>query len=324
MQAIRASVLLLTYNQEQFVAEALQSLLDQDHDNLEIVVSDDCSRDSTWQQVLAVCQTYAGSKKIKLNRNDTNLGIGANYNKAFSLSSGDVLFSAAGDDVSLPQRCSQSLALWNERGQVPDLIATDAFDMTLDGRVCGTKIIDNLDDWGVSEWFLRRPYHFGASHMLTRRMVSIRPLDTRLNAEDQCLMFRALMMGGAVRLKVPLVKHRQNGVSSKAKPLSYSLKKAKLHKDASSALIETAQMRADALALGHAEHVCVSLNRMDALNQYVITVLQASHWGVRFKLLVTSSGVTWSKRIRFFVYAAFPWLFVPGMWLKSKLQGATA
>jgi glycosyltransferase involved in cell wall biosynthesis len=51
---LRASVLLLTYNQEGFVKEAMQSLIAQDVVDLEIVVSDDQSSDSTWEVVKLV------------------------------------------------------------------------------------------------------------------------------------------------------------------------------------------------------------------------------------------------------------------------------
>ena len=231
MTQLSASVVLLTYNQEAFVAEALQCLLDQDHDNLEIVVSDDASVDKTWDVVSALARNYSGFKKIILNRNSHNIGIGANYAKAFSLTSGDVIFSAAGDDVSLPSRCSDTLAAWVQAGMTPDLVATDAFDMTLSGEVIHVKTMDDVKNWTVADWFVKRPYHFGASHMLTRRMLELNALHPQLNAEDQCLMFRALLMGGALRVDKPLVKHRQNGVSYKAKPATYALKKAKLIKN---------------------------------------------------------------------------------------------
>jgi glycosyltransferase involved in cell wall biosynthesis len=110
MLTFRVSIILTTFNQELFVKDALQSLLEQDYDELEIVVSDDASKDQTWQIVSSIATEYVGSKKIILNRNANNLGIGANYAKAFSLTSGDVVFSAAGDDVSLPTRCSESIA----------------------------------------------------------------------------------------------------------------------------------------------------------------------------------------------------------------------
>lgn len=318
--AVRASVVLLTFNQELYVKDALQSLLDQDYEDLEIVVSDDASKDQTWQVVSSVASEYKGPKKIILNRNAANLGIGANYAKAFSLTSGEVIFSAAGDDVSLPTRCSESIAAWRSTAKKSDLVATDAFDMTIDGQTVGVKTIDDLQNWDVPKWFAGRPHHFGASHMMTRRLLALNPLHTKLNAEDQCLMFRALLMGGALRLAKPLVMHRQNGVSYKSKPTTYALKKDKLINGAKASLIESQQMIADADCLGLHLEVESRLQPSIAINSYVVEVLTANTIGDKWLSVKRSKNVSFGKLVRFFTYAAFPFLYAPGMWLKSKAK----
>lgn len=320
MQSIRASVVLLTYNQEAFVKDALKSLLDQDYDNLEIVVSDDGSKDGTWCVVEALAKAYAGSKKIILNRNSKNLGIGGNYAKAFSLTCGDVIFSAAGDDVSLPSRCTESISAWQETGMKVDLVATDAFNMTLSGETVGLKEIDELQQWGVLEWFLRRPHHFGASHMMTRRLLELNSLHPQLNAEDQCLVFRALLMGGAWRLAKPLVKHRQNGVSYKSKPTTYKLKKTKLIGDAKASLIETEQMLADAACLMRDAEIKTFLESSINTHTYIVDVLTAPTIRTKCDAVHRAVEVPLGKLLRFFLYAAFPFLYMPGMWLKSYLK----
>ena len=43
------SLVLVSFNQQKYVREAVESALAQDYDNLEIVISDDCSRDKTWE-----------------------------------------------------------------------------------------------------------------------------------------------------------------------------------------------------------------------------------------------------------------------------------
>lgn len=320
MASVSASVILLTYNQESFVAEALNSFLAQDYPSLEIVVSDDCSKDNTWEIVNAIAKAYAGDKKIILNRNAQNLGIGANYTKAFSLTSGEVVFSAAGDDISLPTRCSESIAAWQATSMLADLVATDAFDMTHDGQSVGVKVIDALQSWDVPLWFVKRPYHFGASHMMTRRLLALNSLNAQLNAEDQCLMFRALLMGGALRLAKPLVMHRQNGVSYKAKPTTYALKKDKLIKGAKASLLESQQMVADAACLERGEEVEALLQSSIAINTFVVQVLTATTIADQWAAVQRAKKVPFGKKARFFTYAAFPFLYTPGMWLKSKMK----
>lgn len=320
MSSVSASVVLLTYNQEAFVAEALQSLLDQDYANLEIVISDDDSKDDTWGVVNELANNYTGDKKLILNRNLTNIGIGGNYAKAFNLTSGDVVFSAAGDDVSLPTRCSESIALWKRTGMRSDLLATDAYDMKLNGDIVGLKEIDQLNRWDVPTWFVKRPHHFGASHMMTRRLLVLNKLSDNLNAEDQCLMFRALLMGGAQRLAKPLVKHRQNGVSYKSKPATYELKKLKLIKDAKASLIESKQMIADATCLFLDSEVKAFLKPSINMHSYIVDVLTAASIQSKYEAVRRAVKVPTGKLMRFFFYAAFPILYKPGMWLKSTLK----
>lgn len=97
MDMPRFSFLLISYNQENYIEEALQSAFDQDYPNLEIVVCDDCSQDRTFELASRMVEAYRGPHRVILHRNERNLGIGANFQQAYELSTGDWLFMAAGD-----------------------------------------------------------------------------------------------------------------------------------------------------------------------------------------------------------------------------------
>jgi glycosyltransferase involved in cell wall biosynthesis len=215
MAGTAASIVLLTYNQAAFVQEAFKSILNQDIDNIEIVVSDDCSSDATWDVILDVAHSYIGPKKLILSRNTRNIGMVDNYAAAVEQSTGELIFMAAGDDISMPNRCSKSIQFWIDNQKKYDLVAADALDMSVAGVVLGRKDSSNLEDWTAEKWFKRRPFFFGASHMVTRKLLEIGPLDGSLPYEDQCLVFRAILTGGAARLPTPLVKHRRGGISQK-------------------------------------------------------------------------------------------------------------
>jgi hypothetical protein len=244
-----ASITLLTYNQEQFVQEALLSLLNQDIDDLEIVVSDDCSSDATWEKIQVVVNGYQGSKKIILSRNSSNMGIVDNYAAAARQSSGDLIFMAAGDDISLPDRCSKSIQFWFNADQKFDLVAADAFDMTYDGKILGTKESSHLEDWTIQKWFESRPFFFGASHMVTRRLLSLAPLNNQMPYEDQCLVFRAILMGGAARLPIPLVIHRRGGVTQ-ALGFKFGHRRVEIAHNMAREILELQQFLGDAFLLG--------------------------------------------------------------------------
>lgn len=309
MQPIRASVVLLTYNQEAFVKEALQSLLDQDYDNLEIVVSDDGSKDGTWAVVEALAKAYSGSKKIILNRNPTNLGLVGNYTKAFQLTSADLIFTAAGDDISLPSRCAVCIDHWQTFNTKPDLVAADGFDMTLDGSDLSVKETDELGDWDITRWANKRPFIFGASHMMTRRLIEFNLLNPKLMYEDQCFLFRALLMNGAVRVAQPLVRHRRGGVSQQVKNYHYEIKRKKMIDSARDGILECHQMMSDALLFGLKDQkVLQVLEKKIRLGNFIYEMLSQSSVYAKFHLMAKSTDLPFFKRFRYFNFATFTWL----------------
>lgn len=94
----KISVLVITYNQEDLIGRAIDSLLTQKDYLYEICVSDDCSKDRTWQILQEYSQKYPGL--FKLNRNDPNLGIFQNVEKTWEMPTGDLICRLSGDDES--------------------------------------------------------------------------------------------------------------------------------------------------------------------------------------------------------------------------------
>ena len=87
------------FNGEAGLARSLDSLLNQDYPNLEIVVSDNGSTDSTWQ----IAERYSRvDPRVKAFRADRNRGAPWNFNRVFELSSGEYFAWAAHDDERDP------------------------------------------------------------------------------------------------------------------------------------------------------------------------------------------------------------------------------
>lgn len=105
------SFILLSYNQEKFIREAVEAAFAQTYSPLEIILSDDCSGDDTYKIMSDLASNYRGPHQIILNKNETNLGIGRHVEKCFKMAKGEWIVGAAGDDISLPSRCE---ILWNE------------------------------------------------------------------------------------------------------------------------------------------------------------------------------------------------------------------
>lgn len=100
------SVALCTYNGEKFLQEQMDSILAQTYKNLEIVVVDDGSTDKT----IDIINAYTDKdNRIKLFRNEANLGFNKNFEKAISLTSGEYVAISDQDDIWLPQKLKQLL-----------------------------------------------------------------------------------------------------------------------------------------------------------------------------------------------------------------------
>ncbi len=87
------------YNEEKWIARALESLLAQSYPNIEIIISDNASTDRTED----ICKEYmAKDCRISYYRNDTNTGIGINFIRVFQISGGKYFMWAAADDWWAP------------------------------------------------------------------------------------------------------------------------------------------------------------------------------------------------------------------------------
>jgi len=100
------SVLIPTYNSALYIKDTLESILNQTYKNLEIIVIDDASKDST----VNIVKKYK-DKRIKLFVNKKNLGISKNMNKGIYLSKGKYLAIMDADDWSYPYRIEEQVKL---------------------------------------------------------------------------------------------------------------------------------------------------------------------------------------------------------------------
>jgi len=123
------SMILLACNQQATARAAAESCLAQVGEPIEIVLSDDASSDDTFLELQAAAAAYRGPHRVRARRNPTNLGIGAHYNQLLAETSGELLVTAAGDDLSLPHRVQRLRGAWEASGRRLDLIASHFIDM---------------------------------------------------------------------------------------------------------------------------------------------------------------------------------------------------
>jgi glycosyltransferase involved in cell wall biosynthesis len=88
-----------TFNSGKYIAKTLESIAAQTFRNLEVIVIDNCSTDTTME----ICQSFKDKfKNFRIIVNDHNIGGEANFNKAFQVASGDLIAIFHSDDVYHP------------------------------------------------------------------------------------------------------------------------------------------------------------------------------------------------------------------------------
>ncbi|MCW8087503.1 glycosyltransferase family 2 protein [Sabulicella glaciei] len=107
------SVCIPAFNHEAYVAEAVLSALEQDVSDIEVIVTDDNSTDATVARIEAI-----QDPRIRLFRNERNLGPSATANLNFSRARGQFIALLPSDDVFLPGKLSKQLAAFARQ---PDL-----------------------------------------------------------------------------------------------------------------------------------------------------------------------------------------------------------
>lgn len=100
-QEIKVSVCVVTYNQERYIAECLQSLVDQETNfNFEVIVSDDCSTDRTPEIIKDFQRRYPDIIKPILH--EKNIGALKNFIFVHEQAKGKYIAHVDGDDYALP------------------------------------------------------------------------------------------------------------------------------------------------------------------------------------------------------------------------------
>ncbi|MEI6304722.1 MAG: glycosyltransferase [Candidatus Taylorbacteria bacterium] len=93
----RVSVIMPAFNREKFIAESIRSVLNQSFTDFELIIIDDGSKDKT----VAVASEFLSDERVKIVKNQTNLGIPKTRNKALSIARGRYIAPLDSDDIWL-------------------------------------------------------------------------------------------------------------------------------------------------------------------------------------------------------------------------------
>lgn len=108
------------YNSEKSLKRAVDSILNQTFSDFEFIIIDDCSTDNSWN----ILQEYEKQdKRVRIFRNEKNLGLAENLNKGLKLSKADIVARMDSDDYSHPKRLEKQYSFLLKKPNV-DILGT--------------------------------------------------------------------------------------------------------------------------------------------------------------------------------------------------------
>mgnify|MGYP002624381301 CR=1 FL=1 len=207
------SIAMATYNGEKYLREQLDSIIAQTISDWELIVCDDCSTDATWQ----ILEEYAEKdKRIKIFKNERNIGFKKNFEKAISLCSGKYIALSDQDDVWFSEHLS---LLINNLGNF-DIACGNALLVDSSNIETG-KILNQVDGFfqlpSNKEQFLWRillnksPFQ-GASLLMHSSFVrECLPIPYGVKMHDTWFASNACFRNGITYTFEPVTRYRQHG-----------------------------------------------------------------------------------------------------------------
>jgi len=159
------SVLIITYNQIDYIDETLTSALEQDYENLEVVVADDGSTDGTDKVILEYAEKYP-NRLIPLV-GGPNLGITGNSNRALKACNGVYVALQGGDDVLLPNKISKQIK-WFHQNKSAVLCGHKLYLINSISEKFGTYTMKKRSGHGINKW-LKYGTLYGATSVMVKK-----------------------------------------------------------------------------------------------------------------------------------------------------------
>jgi glycosyltransferase involved in cell wall biosynthesis len=226
----KVSAIVLSYNHEKYIFDALTSVYNQDYDNFEIIIRDDGSKDKSPQIISNFISTH---KPLYENVNvnfvevEQNEGLIRSYNDLLSKATGEIVVVFAGDDISYESRIKETVEFLLKHNV--DLVACSAKLIDFKGTDIYKSNVDKHanDEQKLDENFnkdYRKIKGYSANNILVnlggygftfRKNLFISPvfLPEKALAEDHYISFLAIINSGAILWNKVLLEYRIHNTS---------------------------------------------------------------------------------------------------------------
>lgn len=211
-QKMKVSILLAAYNGSEYIKEQIDSILHQTVADFELIICDDNSTDKTFE---ILKQYEIIDNRIRLYKNEHNLGFKRNFEKLLSLASCEYIALSDQDDIWTTNHLEQLLSNIGNN----DLVCGNAYLADANCKPTGITLLEcshydflpeTQDEWFL--FLLHGSIFQGAACLFKKQLVNkILPIPEKIKFHDYWITMQAILNNGVVYLNSPILYYRQHG-----------------------------------------------------------------------------------------------------------------
>ncbi len=208
----KVSILLAAYNGSRYIEEQIISIQKQTFRDFELIICDDCSSDNT----VDIIEKYArNDSRIKIYRNEKNLGFKKNFERLLNLATCDYIALSDQDDVWTENHIEKLLFNIGDKA----LVCGNAYLADVNANPTGVTLLDcshfDFLPKTQDEWFfflLHGSIFQGAACLFRKTLLPyIKTIPEKVRFHDYWIAMQAALHGGVTYFIDPILYYRQHG-----------------------------------------------------------------------------------------------------------------
>lgn len=209
------SIIMPIYNAQEYMKEAVESLLSQTYKNIEIILVDDQSTDTSWSIAQSFTKKYPKTVKAIQTSHKTNAAGNGAMNYGYTFAKGAYIARMDADDISLPKRIEKQVQYLTDNPEVI-LVGSQASVIDKSGKVIGKKTfpIEHADiytQYGILHPIVHPSVMIRRSMLPNKKKIYEMKWDVN---DDYYTFFKLLTIGKFHNLPQTLLKYRVHGTNA--------------------------------------------------------------------------------------------------------------
>lgn len=208
---MKISVCMAVFNGQEYLQKQIESILIQLDDFGELLILDDCSTDNSWELLNSI---YGNDVRVKLFRNEYNIGVIKSFEKIISKADNEIIFLSDQDDIWMPGRVSEVIHFFEDDekiiGVLVNALICDSSD-NLTGAHFFSK--NKKERMSIFHQFVKNDF-IGCCLCFRRSAVKmITPFPSNISMHDWWIGSTLLSVGKVLYFEKPLIMYRRHGMN---------------------------------------------------------------------------------------------------------------